>query len=184
VKDGSDVTELPYKIATLVYIFDPHGNTLLLHRKKAPNQGLYSPIGGKLERATGESPYQCALREIHEEIGVALDYSDIRLCGMVAEKAYEGSTHWLMFCFEITRAVSLTQMEIPEGQLEWVPIAEVQHRPIPESDRKAIWPMMLRHSQQILKQQGLPVTPEVFSLYLDCSVPGAMQVVQEHPPTR
>ncbi len=178
------MTELPYKIATLVYIFDLHGNTLLLHRKKSPNQGLYSPIGGKLERAIGESPYQCALREVHEEIGLSLDYGDIRLCGIVAEKSYEGATHWLMFCFEVTRPVTLTKLEIPEGQLEWVPISEVQHRPIPESDRKAIWPMMLRHSRQILKHNGSDATPAVFSLYLDCSEAGDMRVIQEHPSIR
>ena len=174
------VDELPYKIATLVYIFDERGNTLLLHRKKAPNQGLYSPIGGKLERGIGESPYQCALREVQEEIGLALEYSDIRLCGLVAEKAYEGSTHWLMFCFEVTRAISLTELEIPEGRLEWVPISEVAQRPIPESDRKAIWPLMLQHSSQILKLNGTVAIPEVFSLYLDCSSAGDMRAVHEH----
>ena len=174
------MSELPYKIATLVYIFDERGNTLLLHRKKAPNQGLYSPIGGKLEQGIGESPYQCAMREVQEEIGLALKYSDIRLCGLVAEKAYEGATHWLMFCFEVTRAITLTELEIPEGTLEWVPIAEVAQRPIPESDRKAIWPLMLQHSSQILKFSGTAAIPEVFSLYLDCSTPGDMRVIQEH----
>ncbi|EQD60183.1 NUDIX hydrolase, partial [mine drainage metagenome] len=96
---------------------------------------MYSPVGGKLEQAIGESPYQCARREVREEIGLTLEYQDLRLCGIVAEKAYEGATHWLMFCFEVTRSVSLTQLEIPEGRLEWVPISEVQDRPIPESDR-------------------------------------------------
>ena len=175
------MSELPYKIATLVYIFDDRGNTLLLHRKKAPNQGLYSPIGGKLERGIGESPYQCAIREVQEEIGLALEFSDIRLCGLVAEKAYEGATHWLMFCFEVMRAITLTELEISEGQLEWVPISEVAQRPIPESDRKAIWPMMLRHSSQILKYHGTAATAEVFSLYLDCGVAGDMRIIQEHP---
>jgi 8-oxo-dGTP diphosphatase len=175
------VTQLPYKIATLVYIFDDHGNTLLLHRTKAPNQGLYSPIGGKLEQALGESPYQCAMREVQEEIGVALDYRDIRLCGIVAEKAYEGATHWLMFCFELTRSITLTPIEIPEGRLEWVPVSEVQNRPIPESDRQAIWPLMLLHSTQIRKPHIPAAHPEVFSLYLDCSMAGAMRVVREHP---
>ena len=174
------MSELPYKIATLVYIFDGRGNTLLLHRKKSPNQGLYSPIGGKLERGIGESPYQCALREVHEEIGLALEYSDIRLCGLVAEKAYEGATHWLMFCFETIDNVALKEIDIPEGQLEWVPISEVHNRPIPESDRKAIWPMMLRHSSQILKLKGIAAIPEVFSLYLDCGRPGDMRIVHEH----
>ena len=174
------VNELPYKIATLVYIFDDQGNTLLLHRKKSPNQGLYSPIGGKLEPALGESPYQCAIREVHEEIGLVLEYPDIRLCGMVAEKAYEGSTHWLMFCFEVTRAITVTQLKIPEGQLEWVPISEVQNRPIPESDRQAIWPLMMRHSMMIGNQKGCSAVPEVFSLYLDCSAAGTMRVIIEH----
>ncbi len=172
--------ELPYKIATLVYIFDERGNTLLLHRKKAPNQGLYSPIGGKLEQGIGESPYQCAIREVKEEIGLVLEYSDIRLCGLVAEKAYEGATHWLMFCFEVVRSITLAELEIPEGRLEWVPISEVANRPIPESDRKAIWPLMLQHSSQILRLKGIPARPEVFSLYLDCSKPGDMRVVGEH----
>jgi 8-oxo-dGTP diphosphatase len=181
MKDDMDLTQLPYKIATLVYLFDGRGNTLLLHRKKAPNQGLYSPIGGKLEQALGESPYQCARREVREEVGLVLEYQDIRLCGIVAEKAYEGATHWLMFCFEVTRNVTLTQLEIPEGQLEWVPISEVLHRPIPESDRIAIWPKMLRHSVRILQADESSVKPEVFSLYLDCGEAGKMRVVHEHP---
>src|ERR1035437_3474557 len=64
--------EIPYKIAVLAYIFNAEGKLLLLHRKKPPNQDLYSPIGGKLEQQIGESPYACALREIAEEVGVAL----------------------------------------------------------------------------------------------------------------
>ena len=54
---------IPYKIAVLVYIWNDAGELLLLHRRKPPNQHLYSPIGGKLEQHLGESPYACALRE-------------------------------------------------------------------------------------------------------------------------
>ncbi len=67
------MTALPYQIATLVYIFNRENRLLLLHRSKSPNRDLYSPIGGKLEQAGGESPYTCALREIREETGVELE---------------------------------------------------------------------------------------------------------------
>src|SRR4051812_15597405 len=98
---------IPYKIAVLVYVFNDEGKLLLLHRRKPPNKDLYSPIGGKLEQQLGESPYGCALREIQEEIGIELGLDDIRMLGIVSERAYAGGgpqagteSHWLMFCFE------------------------------------------------------------------------------------
>lgn len=57
--------DLPYKIACLCDLRDKDDNVLLLHRIKAPNKGLCSPIGGKLEMQLGESPAQCALSLIH-----------------------------------------------------------------------------------------------------------------------
>ena len=57
---------LPYKIAVLCYLYDERGDLLLLHRNKAPNAGMYSPIGGKLEMADGEGPQESAVREIFE----------------------------------------------------------------------------------------------------------------------
>ena len=45
---------LPYRIAVLCYLYDDDGNLLLLHRKQNPNRGMYSPIGGKLDLASGE----------------------------------------------------------------------------------------------------------------------------------
>ena len=62
-------SSLPYKIAVLCYIYDKDGHVLLLHRTQNPNRGMYSPVGGKLDTATGEGPHECALREIAEETG-------------------------------------------------------------------------------------------------------------------
>jgi 8-oxo-dGTP pyrophosphatase MutT (NUDIX family) len=64
---------LPYKIATLLYCFNEAGEVLLLERAQEPNRGLWSPCGGKLKMDLGESPYACACREAHEEIGLPLD---------------------------------------------------------------------------------------------------------------
>ena len=73
---------LPYQIAALCYLFDENGRVLLLHRSKPPNFELYSPIGGKLEQVDGESPTACAMREIHEEVGLDVSPGDLHLTGI------------------------------------------------------------------------------------------------------
>ena len=54
---------LPYKVSVLVFMENHAGEQLLMLRAKQPNLGVWTPIGGKLEMATGESPFQCAARE-------------------------------------------------------------------------------------------------------------------------
>src|SRR5258707_15701804 len=90
---------LPYKISVLVFIENAAGEQLLMLRAKQPNLGVWTPIGGKLEMATGESPLQCAVRETEEETGLVVREEDMHLFAMIAEKAYQGETHWLMFLF-------------------------------------------------------------------------------------
>ena len=139
---------LPYKIAVLCYLFDESGRVLMLHRSKQPNKGMYSPIGGKLEVAEGESPHDCACREIREEAGVEFSKDEIRMLGTISETAYEGETHWLIFLFEVTRPVrvdEVTRLEFDEGTLEWVDPDQVLERAIPETDRQVMWPNVRRH---------------------------------------
>lgn len=136
---------LPYRIAVLCYLFDKQGRTLLIHRNKAPNLDLYSPIGGKLEQAIGESPTACAAREIREEAGLEVDPRHLHLTGIISERSYEGSGHWLMFLFELMRPVERTPERIAEGQLEWHDLERILSMPIPETDRRFIWPMFLKH---------------------------------------
>lgn len=172
--------ELPYKIAVLVYVFNSQRELLLLHRARPPNQHLYSPIGGKLEQAGGESPYACALREAHEEIGIALALEDIRLLGMVSEKAHEGQTHWLMFCFEVLRPLDFPPRQIEEGRLEWAPADKVAGLNIPSTDRAVIWPLVRKYSLALREPTSNP--PETFSVHIDCTDPARFAVTQEHPP--
>lgn len=155
------ITDLPYKIAVLCYLYDDDNNLLLLHRAKEPNAGNYSPIGGKLEAEIGESPHACAIREIHEEAGVQLKQNEIRLSGMLAEKGYENKSHWLLFLFEVTRPIrhsEIREMNIDEGTLEWVHIDEVEHKNIPETDRQIIWNLVKQH------RGGF------FAVDIDCSI--------------
>ncbi len=132
---------LPYKIAVLCYLFDDDGRLLLLHRAREPNRGLYSPIGGKLHMDQGESPAACALREIHEEVELDLDYADLHLTGLVSETAFQGQTHWLMFLYEVVRPVRITRTQFEEGTLEWHDLAAVESLHIPDTDRHVIYPL-------------------------------------------
>ncbi|QQE10083.1 NUDIX domain-containing protein [Planctomycetota bacterium] len=136
--------ELPYKIATLCYMFDEAGNVLLLHRRKPPNQHLYSPPGGKLEQTVGESPTSCALREIHEEVGLKLKAEDLHLTGIVSEAGFDDRMHWLMFLYEVKHPVKVERTTFDEGTLDWVKPEEIKDLSIPETDREVIWPLFWR----------------------------------------
>jgi 8-oxo-dGTP diphosphatase len=148
---------IPYKIAVLCDLRDADGRVLLLHRAKEPNKGLYSPIGGKLETAIGESPAQCAQREIREEAGIDVSIDALRLTLIVSECAYGGDTHWLMFVYRVTHPVEVEAREMDEGRLEWRRPEELPDLPMPETDAQHIWPALRAH------EQGLGV------LHLDCS---------------
>ncbi len=149
---------LPYKIAVLCYLFDERGRLLLLHRRKEPNSGLYSPIGGKLEMDQGESPAACALREIREEVLLELDYSDIHLTGLVSETAFQGQTHWLIFIYEVMHPVAIVRTEFDEGTLEWHDFDEVEHKlNVPETDRRIIYPLFREYRGQF------------FHVHIDCT---------------
>lgn len=164
------MSKLPYKIATLCYLFDDEDRTLLLHRRKPPNLDLYSPVGGKLEMAEGESPTACAAREIAEEVGLTVDAADLHLTGIVSERAYENQTHWLMFLYEVTRPVTVERMSFDEGELAWFTREQVDGLNLPASDREVIWPAFWKH------RGGF------FAAHLDCGDgPMAWRIEQSRP---
>lgn len=154
---------LPYKIACLCDLRDERGRVLLLRRNKAPNQGLYSPIGGKLDVDLGESPAQCAQREIMEEAGIHVTINRLHLLGMVSEQAYEDRGHWLMFVYSVLDPVWIEPHDMREGRLDWHEPDEVDGLPIPESDRLVIWPLMKKHHP---RRPG--ATPGFFAVHIDC----------------
>ncbi|HXQ80221.1 MAG TPA: NUDIX domain-containing protein [Opitutaceae bacterium] len=142
--------DLPYRIAVLVFLENTSGEHLLLHRAKPPNLGAWSPIGGKLEMATGESPFECAVRETREETGFAIGISDLHLFAIIAEKAYEGDAHWLMFLFRCIRALPGLPPDISEGHFGFFARKAVDALPLPETDRTALWPVYDRHRERFV----------------------------------
>lgn len=128
------------KETTLCYL-ERGEEVLLLHRTKKrsdPNEGKWIGVGGKLEPK--ETPEDCMRREIAEETGLS-----------VTSYAYRGvvdffSNEWppeRMHLFTVT-AWDGTQRECDEGDLRWVPKAEMESLPMWEGDR--IFLRLLRES--------------------------------------
>jgi 8-oxo-dGTP diphosphatase len=141
---------LPYKIAVLVFLVNGAGEHLLLLRAKPPNLGVWSPIGGKLETASGESPFECAVRETREETGFEIAAGDLHLFAVIAERAYEGESHWLMFLFRCRRPLPGLPPDISEGSFGFFSRAAVDALPIPETDRTALWPTYDAHCDRFV----------------------------------
>jgi 8-oxo-dGTP diphosphatase len=156
---------LSYKIAVLVFVENSAGEHLLLLRAKPPNLGIWSPIGGKLETSTGESPFECAVRETQEETGFVVTAKELHLFAMIAEKAYEGESHWLMFLFRCLRPIAGLPPEIAEGKFGFFSRAAIDQLPIPETDRSALWPIYDRYRDRFV------------ALKADCA-PGKAVVVE------
>ncbi|HKK17944.1 MAG TPA: NUDIX hydrolase, partial [Opitutales bacterium] len=160
-------TVLPFKISALVFVRNPAGEHLLIERRKAPNLGCWSPIGGKLDMSTGESPYECAKREVMEEIALPLSDKDLHCFGYISEKSYEGSGHWLMFLFNCLRAIEELPEEINEGRFRFFSRAAVDRLKIPETDRSLLWPYYDEFSEGF------------FGIRADCDPAGKLSLTEE-----
>jgi 8-oxo-dGTP diphosphatase len=157
------VDGLPHKISTLLYAFNGRGEVLLLQRRRPPNAGLWSPPGGKLHTAYGESPHACARREAEEELGLKFGAGDFRLTGVVSERGYLGQAHWLMFLFELAHPLAVVPKSHPEGDFAYFSRAALEGLRIPDTDRERLWPWFWEH------RGGL------FVAHADCDAAGGVR---------
>jgi 8-oxo-dGTP diphosphatase len=116
-------------ITTLVYAVHD-GRVLLLLRRKQPNLGLWSPPGGKLE--PGETPLDCAVRELHEETG--LDATTAELVAVVSEMDAIRRDTWLTFVVRVGVSSDTPLVGSSEGDPSWVPFGDVASLPAPPAD--------------------------------------------------
>lgn len=135
-----------FRIGTLLYFRDESDRLLLIRRKRPPNLGLWCAVGGKLEMPTGESPYECAMREALEEVGVALRVSDLALRCILSEKDYEDTGHWLMFVFQVTLPLLAVPSQIDEGEFRFFDRSELETADMPPLDRTILFDRILAES--------------------------------------
>jgi 8-oxo-dGTP diphosphatase len=170
---------LPYRLACLCDLRDERGRVLLLRRLKDPNRGLCSPIGGKLDMTRGESPAECARREILEEARIEVPAARLHLMGLVSECSYEGRGHWLLFLYRVLGPVSVEAGPIREGRLEWFEPSEIDGLPLPETDRRIIWPLVRQHEAPVPGGR-----PGFFAVHIDCRDGGLEWSVEQSTPAR
>ncbi|NQY32340.1 MAG: NUDIX hydrolase [Coraliomargarita sp.] len=159
--------ELPFKISALVFVRNDAGEHLLIQRRKAPNLGCWSPIGGKLDMHTGESPYECARREVMEEISLELGDTDIHCFGYIAEKSYEGTGHWLMFLFDCKTPLKSLPPTIDEGHFAFFSREAINSLEIPETERTLLWPYYDKFSKGFV------------GLRANCDPKGKLNLIEE-----
>ena len=117
-------------LATLCYLQRP-GQTLMIHRIKRADDihlGKWNGLGGKFE--PGETPEECVIREVREESG--LELREPRLCGLLMFPGFKGND-WYVFVFT-AREFSGELRENHEGNLEWIPDAQLESLPLWPSD--------------------------------------------------
>ena len=117
---------------TLCYI-KKDGAYLMIHRVKKKNdmnKDKWLGVGGKLEE--GESPFDCAKREIKEETGLTVD--KLRYHGIITFVSDLYGTEY-MHLFSANEFEGEIDYNCDEGTLEWVKIEDVPSLPIWEGDK-------------------------------------------------
>ena len=120
------------KLATLCYIRQD-GYTLMIHRVKVAGDmhaGKWNGLGGKLE--PGETPEECALREIREEAG--LSAANPRLRGIITFPGFSNGEDWYTFLYVVDEFQG-DLIDSREGDLEWIPNDELLDLNLWEGDR-------------------------------------------------
>jgi 8-oxo-dGTP diphosphatase len=107
------------KLATLCYVMNKQNNTtLMIYRNKKKNdyhEGKWNGLGGKFN--PGETPEECAVREIREESGLIV--KSVVMKGFITFPLFDGKDDWYVFLFTADNFEG-TLIDSPEGKLEWI----------------------------------------------------------------
>ena len=120
------------KLATLCYVRQG-GKTLMIHRVKKDqdiHQGKWNGLGGKLE--PGETPEECARRELLEESG--LNVRSLEYKGILTFPLFADNEDWYAFVF-VARDFQGTLIDSPEGDLCWIEDDQLLNLELWEGDR-------------------------------------------------
>ncbi|MDX1701326.1 MAG: 8-oxo-dGTP diphosphatase [Melioribacteraceae bacterium] len=105
------------QLATLCYVMKEN-KTLMLYRNKKEkdyHQGKWNGLGGKFE--PGETPEECAIREVYEESG--LKVKNPLMKGIITFPLFDKIKDWYVFVF-VFKDFEGELIDSPEGKLEWI----------------------------------------------------------------
>ena len=123
-------------MTTLCYI-ETNDSYLMLHRIKKEhdiNKDKWVGVGGKFEE--GETPEECLLREVKEETGLTLTSYRLRGCITFISDEW-GSEYMFLYTADAYEGELRTDdmQSCEEGELTWVPKAEIENLNIWEGDK-------------------------------------------------
>ena len=126
---------IPQQRATLVFVIRA-GQVLLIHKKRGLGAGKINGPGGRLE--AGESPLQCAIREVQEELRVTP--VGLQALGVLCFQFVDGlSIHCEVFTARDCLGVP---QETDEATPRWTPLDQIPYEHMWADDR--IWlPLLL-----------------------------------------
>ncbi len=119
--------------SSLCYI-QKGSKTLMLHRRKHVGKiydDKWNGLGGKME--PGETPEECAVREVREESG--LEAKSLKLKGILTFPNFDGVDDWMVFVYVVKKFSGNLMKVSPEGDLEWIPTKDIPKLNLWEGDR-------------------------------------------------
>lgn len=116
-------------LSTLVYVRS-EGRTLMIRKARGHQKGMWNGLGGKFE--PGETPEECARREVREEAG--LEVGELRLHGVITFPLFDSENDWYVFVFS-SRDFEGQPASTDEGDLHWIRDELVPELELHEGDR-------------------------------------------------
>jgi len=134
----------------------------MLYRNKKENdyhEGKWNGLGGKFE--LGESPEECAVREVNEECGLTVANPIMK--GFITFPLFDGVEDWYVFLFAF-KEFSGQLIDSNEGKLEWIPNDKIVELNLWDGDRIFV-PWLFEDkffSAKFVYENGKYISHEVF----------------------
>ncbi len=116
------------KKSSVLCVIKNNENFLLLERIKPPHQGMFTPVGGKINPF--ESPKDAAFRELNEETGLTL--KTLKYCGILVETS-SIQYNWINFVY-CGETEYFQPQYCNEGVLKWINFKDIDKYLIPKTD--------------------------------------------------
>jgi 8-oxo-dGTP diphosphatase len=120
------------QLATLCYVVK-NNKTLMIHRTKKENdyhEGKWNGLGGKFD--SGESPEECAIREVREESGLIVEKPKLK--GFITFPMFDNVKDWYVFVFTFEDCKG-ELIDSNEGKLDWIPNEKLLELNLWEGDK-------------------------------------------------